>query len=55
MDHAITLSCIERHRLLTQNMFASLSSRNRLFRVQMYGSGNVDGVDFIVRQQIVPI
>jgi hypothetical protein len=36
-------------------MFASFSGCDRLFSMQMNRSGNVDGIDFIVHQQVVPI
>src|SRR6185369_17083209 len=55
IDHPIAFSHVERHRLLTQHVFASFCGSNYLFGVQMNRSGNVDSIDFIVHQQIVPV
>jgi predicted dehydrogenase len=58
--HRIELSLdifgdVERHRLFTQDVFASFSRSNCLFSVQVHRRRDVDGIDLIVHQEVVPI
>ena len=54
-DHSIALGDVECHRLFTQDMFASFGGGDCLFSVQVNWSGDVEGVDLLVHQQLLPL
>ena len=54
-EHAFALGRGQRHRLLAQNVFASLGGCHGLFGVQVDGSRDVDRIDIVISQEVAPV
>src|SRR2546423_3630085 len=53
-DHAIAFAHIHRHRLFAQHMFPCFGGGNGLGHMQIDGCGDVNSIDLLIKQQILP-